>query len=67
MLKTAREKAICAKYSAQDSEGFVHCHECPLQVGEFKSDCMCKATCHYNRHTREWEYDDFKEEKDDEG
>lgn len=60
MLKTEKDKRICAKYSARDSKGNVHCIECPLVVvGE--ADCMCKANSHYNRHTRMWELDEVEE------
>ena len=57
MLKTEREKRICAKYSAYDDTGHVHCNECPLRVVDWKSDLMCKATAHYDRRKREWVYD----------
>lgn len=50
---TDREKKICAKYSARDEEGFVHCNECPLVVD--KGNHLCKANSHYNRRTKEWE------------
>ena len=54
MLKTARDKRTCAKYSAKDENGKVHCHECPLA----HYGLMCKATAHYNRKTREYELDE---------
>ena len=53
-LETEQEKAICAKYGARDKEGFVHCHECPLHVLSFHTDCACKATCHYDPESDEW-------------
>lgn len=56
MLITEREKKICAKYSAHDKDGFVHCYECPLNIDEYYP--ICKATHTYNRHTREWEMDE---------
>ena len=55
MLTTDREKAICA----YDKNNRVHCDECPLIKGDpTQHDFRCKANSHYNRHTREWEYDD---------
>ena len=68
MLKTDRDKRICAKYGAQDETGHVHCVECPLNLArmhpmEFgKYDFMCKANCHYDRHLREWVPDEEGEE-----
>ena len=60
MLTTEREKRICAKYSAFDETGHVHCNECPLLKGDPNDwDFRCKATCHYNRHTKEWEEDEW--------
>lgn len=58
MLTSEREKKICKKFSAYDEQGFVHCHECPLQKGNFRMwDFRCKANSHYNRRNNEWEYD----------
>ena len=54
MITNEREQKICDKYKARDEKGFVHCNECPLSKGE---DAKCKATSHYNRKTKEWEYD----------
>jgi len=68
MLKTAREKSICAKYSAWDVIGNVHCAECPLNLRnmhpkEFgRYDFMCKANSHYDRHKQEWVPDEVGEE-----
>ena len=31
---TENEKAICREYSKRDEEGFVHCYECPLSLGD---------------------------------
>lgn len=56
MLTTKKEKRICKKYSARDEQGNVHCHDCPLVISH--ADPICKATHHYDRHTREWEIDD---------
>ena len=59
MLTTDREKSICEKYGAYDKNNRVHCDECPLRKGDpAQYDFRCKATSHYNRRTREWEYDD---------
>lgn len=58
MLTNDRERKICEKYSAPDENGFVHCHECPLNKGNPRQyDFRCKAVCHYDRRTKEWEYD----------
>ena len=58
MLTNDRERRICAKYSAIDEQGHVHCNECPLNKGNHRMwGFRCKATCHYNRRTREWEFD----------
>lgn len=50
MLTTERQKCICAKYSAKDAEGYVHCDECPLVI--HAGWIMCRANAHYDRH--EW-------------
>lgn len=55
MIKTDKDKAICAKYSTRDENGNVHCNECPLVRVQY--DLMCKANSHYNPSMREWEYD----------
>ena len=54
-MLTERQKKICEKYSARDSEGYVHCYECPLSVDH--SMPMCPAVGHYDRHRREWVFD----------
>ena len=54
MLTTNRDRATCAKYSARDEGGYVHCSECPLVV----DGLTCKATAHYDRHLREWVMDE---------
>lgn len=62
MLTNDREKRICAKYSAYDENNRARCSECPLHKGNFEMwDFRCKANSHYDRHTREWEYDDAME------
>ena len=53
------DQKICDRYSKRDSDGFVHCKECPLVIGETRN-LQCKANSHYNRHTKEWEYDELK-------
>lgn len=63
MLKTDREKQICNKYGAYDDTGHVHCSECPLCKSQGSYDFRCKANSHYNKHTKEWEYD-VQEEKE---
>jgi len=59
MLTNERDKRICDKYSRRDKAGRVHCCECPLAISN--SNLMCKANAHYNRKTREWEFDEFEE------
>lgn len=62
MLTNERERRICAKYSARDDDGNIHCWECPLKKGDPEQyDFRCKANSHYDRKTRDWEYDDDEE------
>lgn len=56
-MLTEKQKAICEKYSAYDETGHVHCSECPLVIDAL----MCKATCHYDKHLREWVPDEEEE------
>ena len=59
MITNPKEQKICDKFSAYDDTGHVHCFECPLVKGNpNRYDFRCKANSHYNRRTREWEYDD---------
>lgn len=59
MITTKKDKKICEKYSAYDKTGHVHCSKCPLRRNSLESyDFRCKANSHYNRKTKEWEYDD---------
>ena len=55
MLKTEKERSICARYSARDDEGLVHCKECPLVVEA--AERICRAISHYDRHLKEWVLD----------
>lgn len=55
MLTSERQKRICAKYSARDADGHVHCEECPLVVDLWWK--MCRANAHYDRHLRDWYFD----------
>ena len=65
MLTNDHERKICEKYSVkQDLGGGCFCYKCPLWKGTDKYDFRCKANSHYNRNTREWEYDDESEEED---
>ena len=58
-ITTKREKKICEKYSAYDETGHVHCNECPLRKGDSEQhDFRCKANSHYDRSSKEWEYDE---------
>ena len=61
-LTTEREKRICAKYSAKDEYGNVHCNVCPLHTKYDMPSLRCKALMHYDRHRREW-VDDEEEVK----
>lgn len=56
-LTNDKERKICKKYGTRDSENLVHCNECPLRKG-VGYDFRCKANSHYNRSTKEWEYDE---------
>lgn len=59
MLVSEKDNRTCEKYGTADELGFFHCFECPLRKGNSKQyDFRCKANSHYNRKTREWEYDD---------
>ena len=60
-LKNDKEKKICAKYSARDADGFVHCDECPLIVNEW--NLLCKACAHYDRRLKEWVLDEKTERR----
>ena len=48
MLRTKEQRRTCAKYSAHDENGNVHCRECPLVVD--LDGFMCRAWTHYDRH-----------------
>lgn len=61
MLTTERQKRICARYSARDENGYVHCNDCPLVVNPYQH--MCRANAHYDRHLREWVYDTERDER----
>ena len=54
MRLTKEEKEICAKYSARDEQGFVHCNECPLVMD--KSINLCKKVASLQEVTeyKEW-------------
>lgn len=59
MITNKKEQKICDKYSSRDEYGKVHCYECPLSKGNSKSyDFRCKANSHYDKHTKEWVWDD---------
>ena len=55
-MLTDKQKKICEKYSERDENGKVHCNECPLVINAYA--LMCKAVCHYDRHEREWVFDE---------
>ena len=48
----------CEKYSKRDGNGLVHCYECPLVVD--KQQFLCKMNSHYDRKTKEWELNTYK-------
>ena len=60
MLTNDRDRRTCAKYSAYDETGHVHCHECPLNYKHYDGmwPMECKAFMHYDRHRREWVEDE---------
>ena len=58
-MLTKKQEAICDRYSLPDENGHVHCAECPLMISPYY--LMCKANASYNRHTREWEFDEVNE------
>ena len=59
MITTERDKQICKRHKEKDRDGRVHCMHCPLVKGNpFAYDFHCKANSHYNRKTKEWEYDE---------
>jgi len=62
MITNERERKICERYSSYDDTGHVRCDKCPLRKGQGSYDFQCKANSHYNRKTREWEWDEVKEE-----
>lgn len=58
MLKSDKDKRICDKYGRYDSEHKTRCNICPLRVGAGSYDFRCKANSHYDRKTKEWEFDE---------
>ena len=60
MITNPKEQKICDIYSQRDGDGYVHCFECPLRKGkgDYQFIFNCKANSHYNRKTKEWEYDE---------
>ena len=65
MITNTREQKICDKYGKRDEHGFVHCYECPLKKGNpVQWDFRCKANSHYDRKTKEWEYDERRKQDD---
>ena len=59
MLKSEKQMEICKKYSTRDLNGYVHCKDCPLVVGN--QFAMCRANSHYDRKSKEWVFDDVAE------
>lgn len=66
MITNLKEQKICDKYGKRDSDGFVHCNECPLRKSDGAYDFRCKANSHYDRKKGEWEYDERTYRKDEE-
>lgn len=60
MILNQKQQKICNKYIARDEAGYVHCYECPLRKGTDGYDFHCAANSHYDRRTREWEYNEIK-------
>lgn len=59
MITNEKERKICKKYSSYDDDGFVNCDKCPLNKGDPQiHDFRCKANSHYDRHLKEWVYDE---------
>lgn len=58
MLTNPKEQKICDKYIQRDETDHVHCNECPLNKSSGIYDFRCKANSHYNRKTKDWEYDE---------
>lgn len=52
MLESKRERKICRKYSKRDSEGKVHCNECPLVTDAL--NFLCKANSYYDKEKGAW-------------
>ena len=44
MKLTKAEQKICDKYSTRDTNGRVHCYECPLVLNEHELMCKANAT-----------------------
>lgn len=60
-LTNERERRICERYSAARADGKVNCVACPLNYRHYGVDMpemACKAITHYDRHRREWLWDD---------
>lgn len=60
MLKTERDKEICARYSARDETGHVHCSECPLALKQVWRWGVCKANHHYDENLKWWVPDEVR-------
>lgn len=60
-MLTEKQKKICEKYSSKDERGHARCDRCPLMVSAY--DLMCRGNAHYNKRTKEWEFDEDEEEK----
>ena len=58
MITSDRDRKTCEKYRKRDENCNVHCYECPLRTkNAVKYDFRCKANSHYDRKSKEWEFD----------
>lgn len=61
MKLTPDEERICAEYSKRDSNGKVHCCECPLKIGNPEAlDFRCRKNSVYDPETNDFEYEDIR-------
>ena len=64
MLTNDRERSICHIHTevSRNLLGYIACSVCPLRKGDGDYEFHCKANSHYNRKTKEWEYDEESKE-----
>lgn len=61
MKLTEAEESICREYGARDSQGYVHCCECPLVRPSYYTEVMCKKIGHYDKDDDTWVLDAWDE------